>query len=89
MFMYAAMCHWKNVDCSVSLYVAITYFIMIFVMNCYNCKLETEFVVGWLEVELMSGFEVLCGRCCVRRESGLLLLQLYGLRSYVWLMQLS
>ena len=65
------MCRWKNADSLVSSYVAITYFIMIFVMNSYNCELETELVVGWLEVELMSAFEVLCGRCCVRRKPGL------------------
>jgi len=88
MFIYAVMCRWKNADCSVSSYVAIAYFIMIFVMNCYNCKLETVLVVGWLEIELISAFEVLCGRC-VRREPGLWLLQSYGFWGHVWLMLLS
>jgi len=34
-------------------------------------ELKTEMVVGWLKVGLMRVFEVLCGRCCVRRESRL------------------
>jgi len=41
---------------------------MTFVIKCYDCEIEAELVVGWLEIELMRVFEVLCGRCCVRRE---------------------
>jgi len=70
---YIVMCRWKDVACSVNLYVAITYFFMIFVIKCYDCKIETELVVGWLKVELMRVFKVLYGRCCVRREPRLLL----------------
>ena len=65
---YVVMCRWKDVACSVSLYVAITYFIMTFMIKCYDCEIETELVVGWVQVELMRVFKVLCGRCCVRRE---------------------
>ena len=65
---YVVMFRWKNAACSVSLYVAITYFIMIFAIKCYHCDIETELVVRWLEVELMRVFEVLCCRCCVRTE---------------------
>jgi len=50
----------------------------------YDCKIETELVVGWLEVELMRVFEVHCGRCCVRKEPRLLLtIIVWILRSYV------
>ena len=56
--------------CSASLHVDVTNFIMTFVIKCYNWEIETELVVRWLEVELMRAFEVLCGKCCVRRELG-------------------
>ena len=36
---------------------------------CANIK--PSLVAGWLEVELFSGLRF-CGRCCVRREFGLL-----------------
>ena len=44
---------------------------MILVIKCYDCEIEIELVVGWLEVELMRVFEVLYGGCCVSREPGL------------------
>ena len=57
--------------CLVSLYVDLTNFIMNFMMECYDCEIENELVVRWLEVELMRAFEFRCGRCYVRREPGL------------------
>ena len=68
---YVVMCRWKDDACSVSIYVTITYFTMIFVTKCYDCEIEAELVVGWLEVELMRVFNVRCGQCCLRREPGL------------------
>jgi len=41
---------------------------MILVIKCYACKIETELIVGWLEVELMRVFEVLYDWCCEMRE---------------------
>jgi len=70
-----------DATCSVSLYVNVTNFIMTFVMKCYNCKIETELVVGWLQVELMRAFEVLCGQCCARTEPGL------WLTAIVWIVR--
>ena len=46
---------------------------MIFVIKCYDCEIETELIVRWLEVELIRVFEVPCGRSCVRREPELFL----------------
>jgi len=65
------MCRWMDAVCSVSLYVAITHFFITFMMTCCGYEIEIELIVGWLEVELMRVFEVLCGRCCIRKEPGL------------------
>ena len=65
------MCHWMDVACSVSLYVAITYCIMNFVIKCYDCEIGIRLEAGWLEVEQMRAFEALYSRCCVIREPGL------------------
>jgi len=53
------------------LYVATTYFIMTFVIKCYDCEIGIELEVGWLEVKLIRVLEILCGRCYTRREPGL------------------
>lgn len=53
MFMYAVMCRWIDVVCSVSLYVANTHSFMTFLMSCYGYGIEIKLVVGWLEDELM------------------------------------
>jgi len=71
MFIYAIMCHWMGAISWVSLYVAITHFSLTCMMICYGYEIETELVVGWFEVELMRVFEILCGRCYMRREHGL------------------
>ena len=67
------MCRWKDAYFLVSLNVAIPHWFMNFMMTCYGYEIETKLLVGWLEVQLMSAFEVLCGQCCVRREPGLCL----------------
>jgi len=82
------LCRWMDTICSVSLYVAITYFITTFVIKYYDCEIGIELVGGWLGVELMRVFEVFCDRCCVRREPGLWL-QSCGLWGHAWLILLS
>ena len=46
-------------------------FFVILMMACYSYETEIKLVVGQLEVELMSAFKILCGRCCVRGKLGL------------------
>ena len=60
-----------DADHSVSLYVIITAFFMTFMMICSAYEIETKLVAGRLEAKLKRVFEVLCGRCYVRRGPGL------------------
>jgi len=53
MLLYAEMCRWMDAACSVSLYVAISYFITTFVIKCYDYEITTELEVRWIEVKLM------------------------------------
>ena len=53
------MCRWMGAACSVNLYATITHFFMTVTMICYGNEIETELVVGWLEVKLIRAFEVL------------------------------
>jgi len=51
----------------------ITHFFMAFTIICYGCKIkswvDSRMAWGWIN----ESFEVLYGRCCMRREPGLCL----------------
>jgi len=52
-----------------------------------DCEIETKMVVGWFDVELWVVRGPVVG-CYARRESGLWLPKLCGLRGRVWLIVL-
>ena len=68
MFINVVMRHWRDARSLGKLYIAIMPFFMTCMMICYAYKIEKRVVSqmawGWIN----ESFEILCGRCCVRRE---------------------